>query len=115
MPAPAQSKPRETVFLLHCHDAPGSAQPREVHMQGHLAWIERHIDRYLVAGPALDAQGAIDASVLIVRASDEADARALLEGDPYFRAGVWQRVEVTRFRAVCGTSMGGVTWAPVSR
>ncbi len=111
--APAETRPRETVFLLVCHDAPGSAAPREAHMHGHLAFIERHVDRILVAGPALDAANAIDASVFVVRAADEADARALIEGDPYFQNGVWARIEARRFRAVCGSAMGGITWAPV--
>jgi len=111
--APAETRPRQTVFLLVCHDAPGSAPPRAAHMHGHLAFIERHVDRILVAGPALDAANAIDASVFVVRAADEADARALLEGDPYFQNGVWARIEARRFRAVCGSAMGGITWAPV--
>jgi uncharacterized protein YciI len=103
------------VFLLHCHDAPGSARPRDEQMLAHLAWIERHQERYVVAGPAIDAAGEIRCSVLIVRGADEADARALIEGDPYHRAGVWARVEVTPFRAVCGTAVGGMTWDPVDR
>ncbi len=101
------------MFLLLCHDAPGSALARESHMTGHLAYIERNIERFLVAGPALDASNAIDASVFVVRAADEAAARALLAGDPYHRAGVWSRIEVRRFRAVCGTGMGGITWESV--
>lgn len=111
--APAETRPRETVFLLLCHDAPGSAGPRVAHMHGHLAFIERHVDRILVAGPALNDTGAIDASVLVVRATDEADARALLQGDPYFWGGVWARIEARRFRAVCGDAVGGITWDPV--
>jgi uncharacterized protein YciI len=111
--APAETRPRETVFLLVCHDAPGSARPREAHMRGHLAFIERHIDRILVAGPALAEGGAIDASVFVVRAADEAGARALLAGDPYFQNGVWAQVEARRFRAVCGSALGGITWDPV--
>lgn len=79
-------------------------------MQAHLAWIERHEERYLVAGPAMDAHGAIHSSVLVVRGADEADARALIEGDPYHCAGVWARVDLTPFRAVCGVAVGGVTW-----
>ena len=111
--APVETRPRETVFLLVCHDAPGSAGPREAHMRGHLAFIERHIDRILVAGPALAEGGAIDASVFVVRASDETEARALLAGDPYFQNGVWAHVEARRFRAVCGSALGGITWDPV--
>lgn len=110
---PAATRPRETLYLLCCEDAPGSAQPRAQHMRDHLAHIERHLDRIMVAGPALDGSGLIDASVFVVRAADEADARALLAADPYYRAGVWSRVAVRCFRGVCGTGMGGLTWDSV--
>jgi uncharacterized protein YciI len=111
--SPAETRPRETLFLLTCEDAPDSAELRALHMRGHLAHIERHIDRIMVAGPALDRNGTIHASVFVVRAGDEADARALLAADPYYRGGVWSQVAVRCFRGVCGTGMGGVTWESV--
>lgn len=110
MPAPAATLPRETLYLLLCSDAPGSEGPREREMQGHLRFIESNIDRIAVAGPRADAGRPIDGSVLVVRAGSADDARALLEGDPYFRAGVWARIDIHPFRAVCGTFVGGTTW-----
>jgi hypothetical protein len=113
MPAPQQSRPRETVYLLLCHDAPGSHLPRELHMRGHLEFIERNIDRIVVGGPALDGESKIDSSVIVLRAASEQEARDFMKGDPYFQNGVWARIDVRRFRAVCGTALGGVTWEPV--
>jgi len=112
--APAPTRPRETAYLLLCHDAPGSAAPRNSHLARHLAYIEQHHERYLVAGPCIDDAGHVSASVLVVRADSEPSARALVEGDPYFLAGVWGEVVATRFKAVCGSAVGGITWAPVS-
>lgn len=110
VPAPAATKLRETLWLVIATDCDGSAESRERHLSGHLDYIERHIARYAIAGPSTDGASTIDASVLLVRASDAADARALIEGDPYFAGGVWARLDVRPMRAVCGTYIGGVTW-----
>jgi uncharacterized protein YciI len=45
-----------------------------------------------------------------VKAVDEADARTLIEADPYFRAGVWADIEIRAFGAVAGDWVGGKTW-----
>lgn len=110
MPAPAATRPRETLYLLVCSDAPGSEAPRETHLAAHLSHVEAHVDRIAVAGPRTDGERAIDGSILIVRAESADDARALVEADPYFAAGVWSRIDVHPFRAACGTFLGGTTW-----
>jgi uncharacterized protein YciI len=110
MPAPAATRTRETLYLLVCSDAPGSEVPREREMLGHLRFIETNLDRIAVAGPRTDGRRPIDGSILVVRADSAEDARALLEGDPYYRAGVWSQIDVHPFRAVCGTFLGGTTW-----
>lgn len=46
----------------------------------------------------------------MVKAASEADARAMLEQDPYFQAGVWSHVEIHAFSAVAGDWVGGKTW-----
>lgn len=110
MPGPAATRPRETYHLLVCTDAPGSDAPREREMQGHLRFIERHIERIALAGPRTDGKQPIDGSIFVIRADSEEDARALLMHDPYFQAGVWERIDIHPFRAVCGRLIGGTTW-----
>jgi len=110
MPAPAASRERETLYLLLCHDAPGSAAPRETHMQGHLDFIAANLSTIALGGPRSDGVSAIDGSVLLIRAGSASAARAFVAGDPYFKAGVWARIEVHPMRAVCGSYIGGVTW-----
>lgn len=110
MPAPAATRQRETLYLLVCSDAPGSEIPREREMQDHLRFIEQNLERIAVAGPRTDGGTPIDGSILVVRAESPDAARALVEGDPYYRAGVWARIDIHPFRAVCGTFVGGTTW-----
>ncbi len=113
-PLVTPTRPRRTLYLATCHDAEGSAQPREQYMRDHLAHIERHIERFVVAGPAIDADGCINGSILVIDAADEADARRLIEADPYWQHGAWSRVDIRRFRGVCGSVVGGITWRPVN-
>lgn len=110
MPVPVATRPRETLYLLVCVDAPGSEVPRESHLDAHLRHIETHIERISLAGPRTDGTTPIDGSILVIRAESADAARALIESDPYFNAGVWARIDVHPFRAVCGTLVGGTTW-----
>jgi uncharacterized protein len=64
----------------------------------------------LVAGPLRTADGPTIGSLLVYKAASEAQARALLEADPYFRADIWASVEIQPFWAVAGDWVGGKTW-----
>ena len=100
------------VFLVHGQDAPGTARLRLDHLEGHLAHVERHWERYVVAGPVRPApRGDIIGSVLLVIAEDEEDARALCDRDPYFTCGLFETVTVLAFTPALGRFLGGVTWA----
>jgi uncharacterized protein len=96
-------------FAIIAWDAPDAARLRQEHLAAHLAYAEAHGQRIAVGGP-LRQGDVFTGSLLIVEAADQADAQALLDGDPYYRAGVWDRVEVQPFRAVIGTWIGGKTW-----
>lgn len=98
------------LYAILAHDAPGAAPIRTEKLKEHLANVATHLDRLAVAGPLRDEAGAFAGSLLIVKAADEADARALIEADPYFRAGVWADIEIRAFGAVAGDWVGGKTW-----
>ena len=100
------------VFLVHGRDGPGTAQLRVDHLEGHLEHVERHWQRYVIAGPVRpDPGGDIVGSVLLIIAEDEEDARALCDGDPYFACGLFETVTVQAFTPAVGRFLGGVTWA----
>jgi uncharacterized protein YciI len=46
------------------------------------------------AGPFLDDEGKPNGSLVVVDAQDMAAARALAEADPYYLAGLFEKVEV---------------------
>jgi hypothetical protein len=102
---------RRDAFLFVLADAPGAAALRERHLADHLEFVAAEHSRFLVAGPvAADAESG-PGSVMVVTGADRADAEALLERDPYRRAGVWARSTCIPFRAVAGQAIGGVAWA----
>jgi uncharacterized protein YciI len=97
------------LFAFRCLDGPGSAARRETALAAHLAYVEAHISDYAVAGPLKEGERTIG-SLLIIKAGDAAEARARLEADPYFAAGVWASITCEEFRAVAGDWVGGAAW-----
>lgn len=98
-------------YVIVGRDAVDSATPRREYIAEHLEFVERSIDRILVAGPLRDpATGANVGSLYVLDVDTEAEARALLESDPYYRAGVWATVSVESFMGAAGTWVGGLAW-----
>jgi uncharacterized protein len=100
----------ESLYFIYAIDGADGPRIRRKHLRAHLAYVETNLERYRVAGPLLDEGDTMNASVLIVAAKNEADARALIDADPYFAAGLYQEVTITQFRAAAGTWIGGKTW-----
>lgn len=96
-----------TVILW---DGPGAPGLRQRHLGAHLAYAESVMDRLLVGGPFRRPDGTFVGSLLVVDAETEDEVRMILEGDPYFQAGVWSDVRIEPFRPVVGTWIGGKVW-----
>ena len=97
------------LFAFRCLDREGSAPLREAALAAHLAHVEAQIDDYAVAGPLKEGERTIG-SLLVIKARDADEARARLEADPYFAAGVWATISCDEFRAVAGDWVGGAAW-----
>lgn len=101
----------ESVFAVWCEDGPAAAEARLLELDGHLAHIERHHDRYLIAGPLRPGDAsAICGSLLLVLAETEEEARQLMQGDPYVTQGAFARMEFRRLTPAAGRWLGGVIW-----
>jgi uncharacterized protein YciI len=77
----------ETVFVVEISYTADAAQKRPAARPEHLRRIARLMaeDRVIEAGGYLD----FSAAMLIVRASSEVEAVALIRDDVYLRQGVW--------------------------
>ena len=81
-------------FMLACFDKADSLALRMATREAHLAYMAGKRDEVKLAGPLLDEAGDMAGSLLIVEVADLAAAKALNAGDPYTKAGLWDRVEV---------------------
>lgn len=88
-------------FLIRCQDKPGHAQVRADNRPQHLEHLKAHLDHIVAAGPTLSEDGeAVTGSLLLVDFPDRAAAEAFAEADPYARAGLFERVEISRWKKV---------------
>ncbi|HEV2567432.1 YciI family protein [Sphingomonas sp.] len=97
-------------FAIIARDAPDSAAKRDAHRAAHFARVEQIMGQVAVAGPLKDDKGVIIGSLIVLDVADAAEARSLLESDPYFAAGVWADIEIQPFLAAAGTWIGGKIW-----
>ena len=114
MTCPTVPRAEQPCFLILARDiADGekAAQLRDEHLAGHLAHVEANWRRYLSAGPIRKpgASGLIG-STFLVFANDEAEARNLMEKDPYFTCGLYETVEIFDQTLAVGRYVGGKIW-----
>ena len=101
----------DTGYVVLCYDAPGSAVKREAASREHLAYIETILAEINVAGPLYDESGTRTVgSMFCYRTKSLERARALLEGDPYFRHGVYASTDFLPFLPAAGRYLGGKIW-----
>ena len=89
-------------FVLNCHDKPNSLDLRVATREAHLAYVRPQAEILRLGGPLLDENGDMAGSLMIVEVADRAAAEAFSADDPYTKAGLWQRVEITAFRVTLG-------------
>jgi uncharacterized protein YciI len=105
------SRLAEAAYVFWCADGPAARTVRVTALAGHLAHIERHHDRYLIAGPMRrDPSPDICGSMFVVTAESEASARDLVAGDPYVSEGAFASIECLKLTPAAGRWLGGVIW-----
>ncbi len=101
-------------FLVICRDAPGSADSRIRHLDGHLKHVEDHWRSYVTAGPIRQPGGDdIIGSAFLVLSDSLDSAKTLMNGDPYITCGMYQSIEYTEFTNSIGLFPGGKIWDTV--
>ncbi len=88
-------------FFIRCNDKPDKGDLRAQSREAHLDYLKGASDRVLAAGPTLGDDGeSVTGSVLIIKATDRADAEAFTDADPYAQAGIFERVTIAPWRKV---------------
>ena len=88
-------------YLIRMYDKPGSAELRAATRPAHLEYLKPFVPRLLAAGGFLNDDGSVaSGGMILFDTNDRAEAEALIANDPFNKAGVFERVEVTRWRKV---------------
>lgn len=83
-------------FVVFATDRDGHGEVRAANRPAHRERLRRHDHpvRVLIGGPTLDAAGAMNGTMLVVEAGALGDVETFLAGDPYVRAGLYERLEI---------------------
>ncbi len=86
------------LYLIHCTDRADGAPLREANYEAHRAWLRDSQVEIKLSGPVLSDDGERRiGSVFIVKVPDRAAAEAFSAADPFARAGLFDRVTISRF------------------
>lgn len=83
------------LFVIIGRDSPDAKRLRPELRPAHLDHLGRYDreGRVRIAGPLTDGTG----SLIVIDATDEAEARQIADTDPYRTGGVFERVEIHPF------------------
>lgn len=85
-------------FIIHCLDKAGSAEKRRSHFEAHKTYIAASPVKVVISGPLLAQDNATPVgSCFLVEADDLALVETLNRNDPFFRAGLWDRISIHPF------------------
>ncbi len=89
------------LIALIARDKAGALQTRKDNRAAHLAYIQS-TGVVAQAGPLLDDSGEMSGSLVILDVVDMAAAQDWADNDPYARAGLFAKVELTEWKRVIG-------------
>ena len=88
-------------FVIYCVDKAGHGDVRAANRDDHIAYLKAHAEQIVTAGPTTSEDGgAMTGSVLIMDFPDTTSAQAFAEGDPYKKAGLFERVDIKPWKKV---------------
>ncbi len=85
-------------YIIHCLDHEGQVQRRLDHYEAHKAYLATKPIKTLISGPLLADDGqTMIGSCFLVEAATMAEVTAFHRNDPFFAAGVWDKVSIRPF------------------
>ena len=87
-------------FVVEYFDGPGSGEIRATHRQAHIAYRVELGKRLVLAGPLFeDFDGSpAKGSMVILEATDKAEATKIAHADPYADAGAFEQIRIFAHR-----------------
>jgi uncharacterized protein YciI len=88
-------------FVLHALDKLGALATRLAHYDAHKAFLadtSAHGVSIVMSGPLVADDGTtMIGSLMILEALDRTTVEAFNRADPFHKAGIWERVDITAF------------------
>lgn len=87
------------LYIIYQIDGPGGEEIRAATREAHFAYLDAHEDILVLGGALLAEDGKTrTGSVLIVNVEGRAEADAFSENEPFRKAGLFERVEISHMR-----------------
>jgi hypothetical protein len=94
------------LYFIHGVDQENVDEQLERLAESHWTYMDAHVDRLVARGPTLSADGTSHTgSVHVLEAPTIADARRFAFEEPYWLAGVYASVTISRFRSARAGTM----------
>jgi uncharacterized protein YciI len=88
-------------YLIRTYDKAGSAALRASVRPAHLQYLLPFTAKILAAGGLLNDDGSVgEGGLIVLDTDDRTEAESLAANDPYQLAGLFERVEIVRWRKV---------------
>jgi len=89
------------AYMIRTTDKPDAAELRAATRAEHLTYLRSYTPRILAAGGFLNDDGSVGkGGMIILDTDDRAEAEQLIANDPFNIAGVFEKVEIQRWRKV---------------
>jgi uncharacterized protein YciI len=86
------------LFVVINTDRPGQLDLRMATRPAHLEYLDKIVSHLVQGGAILDAEGKPCGSAIILEAENLEAAHALVSGDPYAKAGLFESSVIRPFR-----------------
>ena len=87
------------LWAIYCIDKADTAALRAQHMRPHLDYLDQRKSILVLAGATLTDDGSkATGSLFIINLQTRSEAEAFSAADPFTKAGIFERIIVTRMR-----------------
>ena len=86
-------------FVIFCNDKPGQLELRQENRPDHINYLKEHEDQIVAVGPTLEG-GVPNGSIIIMEFNDLEAAQTFADGDPYYKAGLFESVSIIPWKKV---------------